>query len=148
MCVNSVREPVEDACEILGTKYNRFDLLPLDICGESFACSYERDLLSELNGYLEEENHPDHYVYYVLEAFSTQHYGNFEMAYIAASRFITKRERGLPCRVYINDAIYRFFESNDGGSDKHIHYALFVVDLLLCLDSNKRYGWNGKEETK
>lgn len=146
MCANSGENLA--VTKIIDTQYNRFDLLPLDICGESFTCSYERDLLSALNAYLEDENHPDYCIYSALETFSTQHYGNFETAYIAASRFITKRERGLPCRVYINDAVYRFFESNDGGSDKHIHYALFVVDLLQCLDSYRRYGWNGKEETK
>ena len=143
-------ETGENACisKILDAQRNHFYLLPLDICGESMGCIYERDLLSTLNAYLEEENHPDHYIHSVLELFSTQHYGCLESAYIAASRFITKRERGLPCYVYINDAVYRFFESNDGGSDKNIHYALFIVDLLLCLDSHKRYGWNGKEETK
>lgn len=147
MCANSGENLA--VSKILGTQYYRFDLLPLDICGETLGCPYDRELLSALNAYLEEEeSHPDYYIHNVLESFAAQHYGSLETAYIAASRFITKRERGLPCHVYINDAIYRFFESNDGGSDKNINYALFIVDLLLCLDSHKRYGWNGKEETK
>lgn len=153
MCASSGRYPWGNKASesfqggILENQY-RLDLLPLDICGEAMGCIYDRDLLSALNSYMEESDHPDRYIRNVLESFAAQNYGGLESAYIAAARHITKRERGLPCRIYINDAVYRYLESNIDSNLRPANNALFVVDLLLCLDSNKRYGWNGKEETK
>lgn len=137
-----------DAIVMRDHNHYRLDMLPLDICGETTGCAYDRDILAAFNSYLNDPDHPDHYICNVLESFAAQNYGCLESAYLAASGYITNRERGLECIDYINDALYRFFQCAIESVYRPMNNALFVLDLLLCLDSNKRYGWNGKEETK